>query len=145
MSLIVLYVFDSCQVAAIETLEPVTRGRNVAIKHRLAAIRTVLQFGTATPGWNALNELEHLSSEAGDLVPYLTVALSNPSERVRGRAATILGRMGVSAIGAVPALRLRLSDDWFNVREAATNAIRAIEATKLQVDSPQGTGRTDPR
>jgi HEAT repeat protein len=76
-----------------------------------------------------LNWLPQLLPEAGGRVPLLIAALSNPSERPRGKAAQALGQIGVLARDAVPTLLQLRTDEWRNVREAATNALKAIDTS----------------
>ena len=99
----------------------------VSLSHRTAALKAVLRFGSAVDSQSTMTSLSKLTSGVIDTVPLLIAALDNDSERVRGRAAQMLGEIGPSATSALPALRRRCTDDWRNVREATTNAIGAIE------------------
>ena len=72
--------------------------------------------------------LPKIVPEAAGTVPLLISGLSNANERTRGKAAITLGLLGPAAREAVPTLKLLLADEWFNVREAATNALIAIES-----------------
>ena len=74
-----------------------------------------------------LNWLPQLLPEAGGTVPLLIAGLSNPSERTRGKAAETLGQIGVLARDAIPALIELRADEWRSVREASTNALKAID------------------
>lgn len=79
--------------------------------------------------WQTLLELASLGGDAAGAVPAITRRLrSDPSPRIRGRAAITLRDIGPAAIGALPALKEALLDEYSNVREAAAEAIPRINA-----------------
>lgn len=116
--------------AALNSLEYLAASERVPLTLRLKATKTLLQFGAPSQSWNAMNWLPVLVPEVDEIVPYLIAALENPDERTRGKAALTLGQMGPAAKESVPALQRRLSDEWLNVREAVTNALRAIDSAE---------------
>jgi hypothetical protein len=70
--------------------------------------------------------------EPGSEVAALPVGfdgLASPNERVRGKAAELLGIIGPPAAEALPRLRELRSDSWKMVSEAAEAAIKAITLT----------------
>jgi HEAT repeat protein len=118
--------------AAVNSLTLFVYDPTVSHPNRVAAARAVLQNGSAEQTWKMLNWLPQFLPEAGGTVPLLIAALSNPSERTRGKAAQTLGQIGVLARDAVPTLLQLRTDDWSNVREAATNALKAIDTSPQQ-------------
>jgi len=113
--------------AAVNSLTLFAYDPTVSHPHRVAAAKAVLQNGSSEQTWKMLNWLPQLLPEAGETVPLLIVALGNSDERTRGKAALTLGQLGVLARDAVPALLELRSDEWRNVRAAATNALKAID------------------
>ena len=113
--------------AAVNSLTLFAYDSTVPQSHRVAAAKAVLQNGSAEQTWKMLNWLPQLLPEAGGTVPLLIVALGSNDERTRGKAALMLGQFGVLARDAVPALVKLRADEWRNVREAATNALKAID------------------
>ena len=77
--------------------------------------------------WQALEAASCVRCEAKRVVPALVSVLHQENERYRAKAAESLGRLGVAARDAVPQLRILLGDEWLMVRQAATNALIAIE------------------
>jgi HEAT repeat protein len=73
--------------------------------------------------------LPQLVPQLDHAIPLLVAALGNPGERIRGNAAQTLGTLGPAARDAIPFLEKLLTDEWQNVREAATNALVAITAS----------------
>jgi HEAT repeat protein len=71
--------------------------------------------------------LPQLQPEASRLVPLLVDALQHESSRVRGKSAESLGKLGPAAHEASLELLKLTQDEWFNVREAASNALRRIQ------------------
>jgi HEAT repeat protein len=85
--------------------------------------------------WDAVSFLGEAGPEARAAVPALARILQDdPSNRVRGKAAIALGRIGPLAALAVPALKAALADEYANVRDAASDALRAI------TQPPEGRG-----
>lgn len=118
--------------AAVTSLTLFAYDSMVPHPHRVVAAKAILQNGSAEQTWKMLNWLPQLLPEAGGRVPLLIAALSNPSERTRGKAAQTLGQIGVLARDAVPTLLQLRTDEWRNVREAATNALKAIDTSAQQ-------------
>lgn len=114
--------------AAVQSLVLFAQNTNVARSIRITAAKAILERGSENQSWSTMDLLPRIVPEAAGTVPLLISALANASERTRGKAAITLGLLGSEAREAVPALKHRLSDEWFNVREAATNAITAIES-----------------
>jgi len=77
--------------------------------------------------WESLRFLGSMRFDAARTVPVMRECLRDPHERIRGVAASALGRLGPEAKSALPELRLLLNDEWASVRDAATNAIQLIE------------------
>ena len=115
--------------AAVNSLTLFAYDSTVPHPHRIAAAKAILQNGSAEQTWKMLNWLPQLLPEAGGTVPLLIAGLSNPSERTRGKAAETLGQIGVLARDAIPALIELRADEWRNVREAATNALKAVDSS----------------
>lgn len=113
--------------AAVNSLAVFADDSAVANSHRVAAAKSVLQYGSADQTWLMMDRLPQLTPEAGGTVPLLVTALGNSNERTRGKAAEALGQLGVLARDAVPALIELRADEWRNVREAATNALKSID------------------
>jgi hypothetical protein len=114
--------------AAIQTLVLFAQNTNIARSVRITAAQAVIERGSVNESWAMMELLPQTIPEAGDAVPLLISALSKASERIRGKAAITLGLLGPLAKDAAPALRRVLTDEWLNVREAATNALIAIES-----------------
>jgi HEAT repeat protein len=55
---------------------------------------------------------------------------NSPNERLRGKAAITLGRLGPGGRDAASALRAALNDTHLNVREAAAEVLRQIEGAR---------------
>lgn len=81
----------------------------------------------STSRWGACEVLGCFRPDADVAVPALATFLQADSERIRAKAAQALGRFGTAARGSAQDLRPLLLDDWRMVREAATNALKAIE------------------
>ena len=111
-----------------------------------AAIRTFgLQELGAPPGfyaassyWTTLELLSCVRSEARQVAPTVANFLQNENERVRAKAAETLGRLGPVVGEYAKEIRPLLRDDWQMVREAATNALRAIESKRFEVETKAG-------
>lgn len=114
--------------AATKSLIGFFKDSNVQVSNQTAALKAVLQFGSPDDTYSTLTNISKVTSGAIDIVPLLIAALDNDNERVRGRAAQALGEIDSASTIALPALQRIRADDWRNVREAATNAIRAIES-----------------
>lgn len=97
---------------------------------RLAAAETVLRYGDPNQSWLMMDVMPRIEATSPATLQLLVAALQNPAERTRGKAAQTLGRFGPLAKEAVPELTKLLNDEWRNVREAATNALRAIETSR---------------
>ena len=104
------------------------RDTNIDAGHRVLCVRAVLTGGPATDQWDAMSLLRQFPEDARAFLPLLMETLQNDSARIRGKAAALLGHHGSAAREAVPRLRTLLNDEWSFVREAATNALQAIEA-----------------
>ena len=65
------------------------------------------------------------------LIPALGRALADSDARVRQRSATTLGRFGIDAEAALPALRASADDPEKEVREEVAKAIAALEKAAL--------------
>ncbi|HKX60444.1 MAG TPA: HEAT repeat domain-containing protein, partial [Verrucomicrobiae bacterium] len=87
--------------------------------------------------WSAFLVVGLLRSEANQTVPIVRDYLDDENGVLRGLAATALGVLGPNAGDALPDLRKCLTDDWGSVREAATNAVLAIESR------PRGSSRLE--
>jgi len=77
--------------------------------------------------WLALQVLGLIPTEAEQTLPMMRPYLGDENEVLRGLAATSLGMLGKSAAIALPELKKCLNDEVTIVREASTNAVRAIE------------------
>jgi HEAT repeat protein len=97
---------------------------------RLAAAEAVLRHGDPNQSWLMMDALPRIEATSPETLQLLVAALQNAAERTRGKAAQTLGRLGPLAKEAVPELTKLLDDEWRNVREAATNALRAVESPK---------------
>jgi hypothetical protein len=75
---------------------------------------------------NALETLGKLRLEPMVAVPVLTNALGSRRYFMRLRAAEAIGQFGEEGHLAVPALKASLNDPESVVREAVTNALRAV-------------------
>src|SRR6185436_16579454 len=95
---------------------------------RLAAAEAVLRHGDANQSWLMMDVLPRIDATSPETLQLLVAALQNSAERTRGKAAQTLGRLGPVAGAAAPELQKLLDDEWRNVREAATNALRVIES-----------------
>ncbi len=82
--------------------------------------------------WMALQILGLLRSESERTVPVIIQHLNHENPVLRGQAASSLSMLGAAAVEALPSLRNQFTDDWRAVREAATNAVQAIESSKNQ-------------
>jgi HEAT repeat protein len=116
------------RAAALSSLVEFAWDASVVRTCRLAAAETVLRHGDANQSWLMMDALPRINATSPETLQLLVAALENPGERTRGKAAQTLGRLGPVAKQAVPGLQKLLDDEWRNVREAATNALRAIEA-----------------
>jgi len=99
----------------------------------------VRDFGLQKPGspspftgaysdWGALEMLGCARSEAKQTAPFVAEFLHHEKERIRAKAAEALGRLGPVVQEYAERIRPLLRDDWQMVREAATNALVAIES-----------------
>ena len=118
--------------AALASLALLAQATNAAASDRLAAAGTVLQLGSAQQSWQMIGLMPGLARETTGTVALLLRATGHPSERIRGQLAIALGQMGSPAREAIPVLRQLQTDEWHNVREAATNALRLLEATPIR-------------
>jgi HEAT repeat protein len=102
--------------------------------------------------WVRTAAVTALSYHAGSraILPALVGALADPDPQVRGMAAQRLGRIGLDAEPALPALRPLRDDKDDAVRPKADEAIRSIEAklsdfrTKLLPDALADLASPDP-
>ena len=122
---------ETVRNAALESLAGIAWQSNVVTRWRLQAAREVLQNGSESQSWSIVESLARLQPEPADSVPLLVAALHSKSERVRARAATVLGRLGPAARPAAAELKKLSADEWLNVREQVEAALKAIE-----VDGP---------
>jgi hypothetical protein len=114
-----------------------------------AAVRTFgLQELGSPPGfygasshWITLELLGCVRSEAKQVAPAVANFLRDENERVRAKAAQTLGRLGPVVQEYAKEIRPLLLDDWQMVREAATNALRAIESKRPSAETKTGNGR----
>lgn len=113
--------------AALRSLVEFGWDPSVVRPSRLAAAEAVLRRGDANQSWLMMDVLPRIEATSPEALQLLVAALTNPAERTRGKAALTLGKLGAGARKAVPELQRLLDDEWLNVREAATNALRAIE------------------
>ena len=97
---------------------------------RLSAAETVLRYGDPNQSWLMMDVMPRIEATSPETLQLLVAALQNPAERTRGKGAQTLGRLGPLAKEAVPELTKLLDDEWRNVREAATNALRAIDSLR---------------
>ncbi len=84
------------------------------------------------------NTLESLLTSVqpdSTLLPRLIKDLQNPDESVRLRAAKELGKLGVAARDAIPALQNALKDADEDVRRVANSSLKAIHAA-TPIDNP---------
>ncbi|MFO0928747.1 MAG: HEAT repeat domain-containing protein [Gemmataceae bacterium] len=82
---------------------------------------------------NAVATLGKITDEATDAVkPLAAVLAGDRSPDVRVQAANVLGKFGVAAAPALPALEKAAKDDNANVREAATEALASVRAKGKQ-------------
>jgi HEAT repeat protein len=120
---------SSVREAALRSLYAFARSTNVAAVHRALAAEAVLKHGPDELSWPMIGLLPQLVPQLDHAIPLLVAALGNPGERIRGNAAQTLGTLGPAARDAIPFLEKLLTDEWQNVREAATNALVAITAS----------------
>jgi hypothetical protein len=100
-----------------------------ALREFTLQVRDQSKPPAGTPSaWDVCKLLALLRPEAEHAVPALTALLANENERVRAKAAEILGTFGAAALPSVNNLEGLCLDDWQMVREAATNALRVIKA-----------------
>jgi HEAT repeat protein len=108
-----------------------------AARAAIPALHTALQ-GDGRGGWYvAADALGKIGG--AEVVPILTVALSNPDADIRLASMRGLGDLGLTARPAVPALeKARREDPREGNRRAAAEALRLIEQTveKMKQDSP---------
>jgi HEAT repeat protein len=83
----------------------------------------------ASHRWIVLELLGCVRSEAKHTAPVVVTYLQDENERVRAKALEVLLRFGPIARENAEAIRPLLHDNWRTVREAATNALKAIEST----------------
>jgi HEAT repeat protein len=91
---------------------------------------------SATERWRAAQALGAMGPEAREAVPELSRALKSDDAMLRAEAATALGHMGPAARPAVPALKELLTDKHPPVRDAAENALKAINAEPQKAPGP---------
>jgi hypothetical protein len=60
------------------------------------------------------------------------VILPGAGFRYQATAINALGSWGPSAEPALPEIRMAFTNEWFTVRDAATNALQKIEAARQQ-------------
>ena len=97
----------------------------------LASIRVkseVLREGNEESRWFCLEELEGVPGRRDLVLPFIIGALKDESNRIRGKAAVTLGKLGADAQAALPALNDALNDTHSNVREAAAEALLRLAA-----------------
>jgi HEAT repeat protein/lysophospholipase L1-like esterase len=97
----------------------------------VAALLAVTSDSSENVRLAALKALSKAKGGATPLTPVFVKALRDPDNRIRGKAAEILGR--TNAVGAVPELSPLLDDPDPTVRDLAA---RAIKKLKKQADSP---------
>lgn len=84
--------------------------------------------------WNGLVFFGRAESMTGKVVPRVAELLAHPEERLRGRAAVTLGKIGAQAISAIPALEAAAQNDsYLNVREAAEQALKEIRSSAKEI------------
>ena len=114
-------------------LAGLARGRRHARLAAAIASNSVVELNRSVQAkslvfyWQALEALSCVRSEAPRILPSMIAVLHVENERYRAKAAEALGRLGVVAREAGPELRMLLGDEWLMVRQAATNALIAIE------------------
>jgi hypothetical protein len=117
--------------------------RNQAGSSLPVAVRTFgLQELSSPPGfygtssrWVTLELLGCVRSEAGQVAPTVVKFLHDENERIRAKAAETLGRLGPVVQEYAKEIRPLLLDDWRMVREAATNALIAIESKRPELET----------
>jgi HEAT repeats len=108
---------------------------------RVAVLTKMLRDSSDKARLSAVLALAKLGDPAAQK-PLIT-ALHDPSHRVRGVAATALGRLGCES--ALPALRVLAKDDVDDgVREAATTAAMKIATTKRTADDRSAKPEPEP-
>jgi HEAT repeat protein len=90
----------------------------------------VLKTGNENDRWLTLDGLTDFALASGAGVPLIVRALADESNRVRGKAAVDLGKLGSAAEAAIPALRDALHDTHSNVRDAAAEALAKIQPVR---------------
>lgn len=78
----------------------------------------------------AAQALGKIGPSAGPAVPALRDAAGDASWQVREQAITALGRIGKPALAALPQLRTLCKDRAANIRRAASEAVKALEASR---------------
>lgn len=99
-------------------------------KDKKALVKRLIQFVKGKDLFimiEALNTLIRLKVESGLCIPVVKPLLSHEEAMVRSAAASILGQFGVAAKHCLPALKVLLDDDDFNVADDADAAIEKIE------------------
>ncbi|MBI2946272.1 MAG: HEAT repeat domain-containing protein [Verrucomicrobia bacterium] len=80
--------------------------------------------------WAGLTLVARPARDSPKAMRAVTQALQHESFRVRGKAAITLGQLGARAKEGIPALQAALKDEYWNVREAAAEALKKIESGK---------------
>jgi HEAT repeat protein len=97
-------------------------------KAMIASLREIVKDSSPEPvAWAAIPLLSGMSSKVPDSITILIEALKHESNRVRGKAAQALGKIGPSTQEVISALEAASRDSYSNVREAASEALLKIQ------------------
>jgi len=87
----------------------------------------ILNTSHTASRWSALELSSCIRSEPARIAPVLVKYFQDDNERIRAKAAEALGRFGPAVREYAKDIQPLLLDDWQMVRQAATNALHAIE------------------
>jgi len=93
-----------------------------------ARLLELLNGEDAGIAWEASTLLEPCRGDPPKTIAAFIRLLHSKNDRLRGRAAIVLGNFGGLARTAEPDLRAALKDEYAHVREAAVEALRRIGA-----------------
>ena len=115
------------------------RNQNGRVLQAAVCIFGLQELNSPSPFWSShwadLQLLGCVRSEAKQVAPAVASFLHDENERIRAKAAETLGRLGPVVQEYAKEIRPLLLDDWRMVREAATNALIAIESKRPELET----------
>lgn len=114
--------------AACGTLLLYAQSTNVEVQLRVTAVREVLSCADEGSKWQALATVQRLGPAAASALREIIPLLSDPKERIRGKAAEAVAAFGAAAAPAKSALEALRDDKWEFVRDAVEAALKNIAA-----------------